>query len=81
MASFFEDKKGIKAPILEHHIPALLTLLKNGEHILGNPYYRNREWRISDLDSKGNLVIENSDGEQAKITDGEDIQWVNLNSD
>ena len=81
MASFFEHRKGVKSPVFERHIPALLAHLKNGEIILGNPYYRNEKWMISNLDSQGNLVIENSDGEQATITDGEDIEWPNLTSD
>ena len=81
MASFFEHRKGVKPPVFEHHIPALLAHLKMGERVLGQPYYRNEKWMISNLDSQGNLVIENSDGEQATITDGEDIEWPNLTSD
>lgn len=81
MASFFEHRKGVKPPVFEHHIPALLAHLKMGERVLGHPYYRNEKWMISNLDSQGNLVIENSDGEQATITDGEDIEWPNLTSD
>ena len=81
MASFFEHRKGVKPPVFERHIPALLAHLKMGERVLGHPYYRNEKWMISNLDSQGNLVIENSDGEQATITDGEDIEWPNLTSD
>ena len=83
MASFFEHRKGVKPPVFEHHIPALLAHLKMGERVLGHPYYRNEKWMISNLDSQGNLVIENSDGEQATITmvrtsNGRTLRVINL---
>lgn len=81
MASLFEQRPGIKGPDFDLQIPVLTSCLKRSELTLGDIIYRNKKWSISELDSQGNLVIQDLEGTQQTITDGEDIVWSNLKGD
>jgi BirA family biotin operon repressor/biotin-[acetyl-CoA-carboxylase] ligase len=81
IASYFERRSDVKKINLKTLTKEFLIVLKEGQSMLGEPFYRSKKWVIEGLNPNGNLVLSNDANERVEIQDGEDIQWSGLGGD
>ena len=81
IASYFERRSDVKKINLKTLTKEFLIVLKEGQSMLGEPFYRSKKWVIEGLNQNGNLVLSNDANERVEIQDGEDIQWSGLGGD
>ena len=75
IASFFEQREGIRDNKIPEMIAAILAEMKRSQNLLGKPIYRDETWQIFNLDDQGTLELVNENGATEEIADGEDLSW------
>lgn len=78
IASFFEQREGIRDTKNQDIIAAILADMKRSQGTLGSPIYRGHSWQVSNLDDQGTLTLVSDDGQTEEIADGEDLIWPAL---